>query len=264
MLRVRLARFCPRAKHDQRLTCLRRAPIAWSMGTVIAALSKAFAQLGDPAVLKVLGKSLLVTLAIFGVLGVLMWFFLMAAIQWAMAPILPENNPGPAAAFLAVVLWLIAFWLTFRIVALAVLQFFADDIVRAVEQRHYPHEASTRRDLPFREDLGNSLRGIWRALLLNALALPVAVVLLFTAIGPAVVFILVNAVLLGRELTDMAWLRHRAPEDLTSPVSPLQRLALGGVIAGLMLIPFANFLAPVLGAAAGTHLTHNARRALTA
>ena len=258
-MRVRLARICSRAKHDQRLTCLRRAPIAWSMGTVIAALSKAFAQLGDPAVLKVLGKSLLVTLAIFGVLGVALYLVLDAIFARA------GLFAGFSGTFLAtIVIMVFAMWILFRIVALAVLQFFADHIVRAVEQRHYPHEASTRRDLPFREDLGNSLRGIWRALLLNALALPVAVVLLFTAIGPAVVFILVNAVLLGRELTDMAWLRHRAPDDLTSPVSPLQRLALGGVIAGLMLIPFANFLAPVLGAAAGTHLTHNARRALTA
>ncbi|MEM9029276.1 MAG: acyl-[ACP]--phospholipid O-acyltransferase, partial [Pseudomonadota bacterium] len=41
-----------------------------------------------------------------------------------------------------------------------------------------------------------------------------------------------NAVLLGRELTDMTWLRHRSPEDLQSPVAPFERLVLGGTIAG--------------------------------
>lgn len=229
------------------------------MGAVFAALSKALAQLGDPAVLKVLGKSLLVTLAIFAGLGVVLYLTLDAIFARA------GLFAGFSGTFLAtIIITVFAMWILFRIVALAVLQFFADDIVRAVEQRHYPEQARSRRDLPFREDLSNSLRGTWRALLLNALALPVAVVLFFTAIGPAIVFIGVNAVLLGRELTDMAWLRHRAPDELTSPVSPLQRLALGGVIAGLMLVPFVNFLAPVLGAAAGTHLTHNARRATAA
>ncbi len=229
------------------------------MSLVIASLAKAFAQLSDPAILRVLVKSLFVTLLIFGGIGVLMWSFLMEALEWALLPILPEGFEGPAAAFLAVVLWLIAFWLTFRIVALAVLQFFADEIVRAVEQRHYPEVASSARDLPFREDLSNSLRGIGRALVFNLLALPIAIILLFTAIGPALVFLIVNAVLLGRELTDMAWLRHRQPDDTGTPVSAFQRLALGGVIAGLMLVPFANLLAPILGAAAGTHLTHHAR-----
>ncbi len=225
------------------------------MGAVLTSLAKAFGQLGDPAVLKVLAKSLLVTLGVFALLGVALYAVL--DLMFANAGLFA----GFSGTFLVtIVITVLAMWILFRVVALAVLQFFADEIVRAVEERHYPEAASTGRDLPFREDLSNSLRGVSRALLMNALVLPVAVVLLFTAIGPAVVFIGVNAVLLGRELTDMAWFRHREPDDLASPVKPLQRLALGGVIAGLMLIPFANLLAPVLGAAAGTHLTLGSRR----
>lgn len=225
------------------------------MGAVLTSLAKAFGQLRDPAVLKVLAKSLLVTLGVFALLGVALYALL--DLMFANAGLFA----GFSGTFLVtIVITVLAMWILFRVVALAVLQFFADEIVRAVEERHYPEAASTGRDLPFREDLSNSLRGVSRALLMNALALPVAVVLLFTAIGPAVVFIGVNAVLLGRELTDMAWFRHREPDDLASPVKPLQRLALGGVIAGLMLIPFANLLAPVLGAAAGTHLTLGSRR----
>ena len=37
-------------------------------------------------------------------------------------------------------------------------------------------------------------------------------------------------------------------------------LALGGVVAALLMVPFANFLAPVLGAAAAAHLVHRKPR----
>jgi uncharacterized protein involved in cysteine biosynthesis len=93
-----------------------------------------------------------------------------------------------------------------------------------------------------------------RALGYNLLALPVAAVLAFTAIGPALVFLAVNAVLLGRELTDMAWLRHCHGNERDYPVGRAERFVLGAVIAGMMLVPLAGLFAPVIGAAAGTHL----------
>ncbi|PKP62803.1 MAG: hypothetical protein CVT87_05445, partial [Alphaproteobacteria bacterium HGW-Alphaproteobacteria-9] len=154
----------------------------------------------------------------------------------------------------AVLLVPVAMWLLFRIVALAVLQFFADEIVAAVEARHYPAQAATARALPFRRDLANSLRGLRRALGYNALALPVAGALIFTAIGPALVFLTVNAVLLGRELTDMAWLRHCAGDEAGNPAGRGERMLLGAAIAGMMLVPLVNLIAPIIGAAAGAHL----------
>ena len=170
------------------------------------------------------------------------------------------NTSGDAYIVISWIISLVAAWFLFRIVALAVLQFFADEVVAIVEQCHYPECATTARKLPFREDLSNSLRGAGRALLFNILALPIAIVLFFTAIGPAVVFLVVNAVLLGRELTDMGWFRHRPSPEAITPVSGMDRLLLGGAIAGLMAIPFANLLAPILGAAAGTHLVQIARK----
>ena len=154
-------------------------------------------------------------------------------------------------------LTVLAGWFAFRIVALAVLQFFADEVVLAVERKHYPAAAATARALPFREDLRNSMRGLRRALLFNVLALPVALVLLFTAIGPAIVFFLVNAVLLGRELTEMAWLRHRADPGEAIPLAGPTRFLLGGVVTALLAVPFLNLLAPVIGAATATHLVQS-------
>lgn len=225
------------------------------MSAVPAALVKAVRQLGDRAIVAVAAKSILVTLLIFAGLGAGLY----AGFAWmvrngALAGILPEGYAASAAAMVAIVFGLAAFWLLFRVVALAVLQFFADEVVAAVEARHYPQAAAEARPLPFRRDLANSLRGLARALGYNLAALPVAALLAFTAVGPSLVLLAVNAVLLGRELTDMAWLRHARGDEAANPVPRGERLALGGVVAVLMLVPLANLAAPLIGAAAGTHL----------
>lgn len=221
------------------------------MSAVPAALATAFGQLADRRVLAVLAKSMGVTLALFALLGAGLYAVLAEAGERV-------GVDAGWAGVLAVLLVPVAMWLLFRVVALAVLQFFADEVVAAVEAKHYPVLAAQARPLPFRRDLANSLRGIMRALGYNLLALPLAGVLAFTAIGPALVFLAVNAVLLGRELTDMAWLRHHTSgggaAQSANPAPRAERLLLGAAIAGLMLVPLANLLAPVVGAAAGTHL----------
>ena len=225
------------------------------MGAVAKSLALAFGQLGDRAVLRVLLKTVAITLLVFALLGVGLFQAIVAAGTYV------GMNMGAEATYLvSLVLTLLLAWLLFRVVALAVLQFFADEIVIAVEECHYPECAATARKLPFNEDLGNSLRGAGRALLFNALALPIAIVLFFTAIGPAIVFLLVNAVLLGRELTDMGWFRHSPAKDAPSPVGKIDRLMLGAAIAGMMAIPILNLIAPIVGAAAGTHLVQISRQ----
>lgn len=223
------------------------------MSVIVASLVKAARQLSDPAVVKVAVKSVAITLLLFVIGGVGLYFGLVYAFgQFGL------ESGGFASAAAATLLAIIAFWFWFRVIALAVLQFFADEIVAAVEAQHYPDAASTARKLPFRRDLANSLRGLGRAVGFNLLAMPLAIVLMFTAIGPAIVFLTVNAVLLGRELTDMAWLRHCGDDPTSSPVPAFDRFLFGGSIAALMLVPFAGLLAPIIGAAAGTHVTHRA------
>ena len=227
------------------------------MSAVAKSLTLAFGQLGDRAIVKVLLKSLAVTVLAIVALAFLFFQGVIATAAYV------GLNLGSEATYLATIaLTLLVAWLLFRIVALAVMQFFADEVVIAVEQCHYPECAASARKLPFREDLANSLRGAGRALLFNAIALPIALVLFFTAIGPAVVFLAVNAVLLGRELTDMGWFRHRPTPQDPSPVSGFDRILLGGAIAGMMAIPLINLLAPIVGAAAGTHLVQLSRQDL--
>ena len=130
----------------------------------------------------------------------------------------------------------------------------------AVERRSYPRAAEEARKLPLSEDVRNALGGAGRAVVANLVALPLALVLVFTGVGPALVFWAVNAWLIGRELVDMVWQRHRPSRDVAAPVPRLEQFLLGGAIVALLAVPLVNFLAPVLGAAAATHLVHGRRR----
>ena len=226
------------------------------MTSLPTSLLRGAGALAEGAVLRLLGKTVLLTLAIFAALGVAGSYGLDAALAWAGV----EDDRG-ASVLLAVAVTVIAAWLLFRVVALAVLQFFADEVVGAVERRCYPTAAAAARKVRLAEEARIALGGAGRAILANLIALPFALALLFTAIGPAVVFWAVNAWLLGRELVDMVWLRHRRAPGAPAPVGKAERFLLGGAIAALFMVPFANLLAPVLGAAAATHLVHGRRQA---
>ena len=212
----------------------------------------ALGQLGDPVILRVLGKSIAVTLVIFLISAAVLAYGFSSALGFFELPF-----DGALGTFLAIVAVIFAGWLWFRLVALFVLQFFIGEIVIAIQTRHGDAPA---RPLSMSEEAPHALRAAGRALALNALALPIAAVLIFTAIGPGIVFFAVNALLLGREFTDMAWLHRREPAAAGNPVSQRQRALLGAIIAGLMLVPLVQLLAPVIGALAGTHLTKFAMR----
>lgn len=224
------------------------------MNSFPRALALSFSQLGDPAILKILFKSLLITLGIFLALGWALSFGFDAALEWG-----GLEDGGGTGTLLAILATIIGAWLLFRFVALFVLQFFAEDVVRAVEAKHYPDAASAARSLSFGEELKNGIRATLRALLVNLIALPFAILLLVTGVGTALLFWAVNGFLLGRELQDMVWLRHRTNESELAPLGQGKRFMLGGVVAGLLLVPFLNLLAPVLGAASATHMVHRSR-----
>jgi uncharacterized protein involved in cysteine biosynthesis len=223
---------------------------------MLTAFLLALGQIGDPRVLRVLAKSLAATVLLYAILATIGW--------WGFDRLLSsfgllEAKLGHVTGMrglIALVVVLMGGWLLWRVLALAVLQFFADEVVEAVEARHYPDALARARPLGIHEEVRQGLDGAARALLFNLVALPFALFLLVTGIGTALVFFLVNAVLLGRELTDMVWLRHRHLPDAPPPVGRAHRIALGGAVAAVLTIPFVNLLAPVLGAAMATHLVH--------
>lgn len=209
-------------------------------------------------ILRVLAKSLALTAAVFVVIGFALWFGLSALVS----RFVPAGSGWEW--LLTVALMIALAWVLWRVVAIAVLQFFADEVVEAVERRHYPAALATARKLTFREELRVGLRGARRALLLNLAALPLALALIFTGIGSPLVFWAVNAALLGRELTELAWLRHAHSPDSALPLGQGEQLALGGIAAVLFMVPVVNLLAPVLGAAIATHRVHSRRERINA
>ncbi len=216
---------------------------------MLSAFALALSRIADPRLLPVWLKSMAVTLLVFAVLGGGSWWGLSALLRRY-----PET--GELGQLVAALLVMIAGWLLWRIIALAVLQVFADEVVLAIEQRDYPEMAEKARKLGLREEAGRALAGAGRAVLFNLFALPVALVLAVTGVGAPLVFLAVNSVLLGRELQDMVWLRHRPSKDSPAPLSGLERLGLGGVTALLLTVPVVNFIAPFLGAACAVHLIH--------
>ncbi len=238
--------------------------MAQRVTSLATSLGLGLRQLFDGAVLRVLLKSVAVTLVLFLVVAAGGWFALDALLSWGGLEDTLFTGAGALRGVLSALLAAIGLWLVWRIVAMAVIQFFTDDVVKAVEARHYPDEAAAARQIPFAEEVHNALKGAGRALLANLIALPFALVLLFTGVGTFALFLVVNAVLVGRELQDMVWLRHCREPGACPPVGRGERFLLGLAIAALFLVPFANFLAPVLGAAAATHLVHRNGQSLKA
>ena len=223
---------------------------------MLHALVLSLGQMARPPVLRLVLRCLLIALVVTAGLALAGWQLLVAGIgRTGLAdPLLPKDSALLSA--LSALAALLLAWLLWRIVAMAVLQFHADEVVRAVEAQHYPQAAANARRLGFGEEARIAAAGALRALLVNLAALPFALALLVTGIGAPLLFWAVNAVLLGRELMDMVWLRHRASAAEAPPLSRLDRFLLGGVVAGLLAVPFANLLAPFIGAAMAAHLVH--------
>ncbi|QAY77321.1 EI24 domain-containing protein [Sphingosinicella sp. BN140058] len=228
---------------------------------MLSAFALAFGQIGDRAFLKVLVKSLLLTLLLFGLVA--------GAAGWLLAGVDPCANPwiggrcrlgaggGTVAALL---LGGAALVFLFPAIAIGVIGIFSDEIVEAVEARHYP--GARGRPVPLPRSLALSARSVARLLLWNLIALPFYVLLLITGLGPLLLFSAVNSLALGRDLGEMVAARHLdgAAFDAWLKRTRPQRALLGLGATWLFLIPFANLLAPLLGAAAATHMFHKGKR----
>lgn len=221
---------------------------------MIAAFFLALGQLGDRRILAVLVKSLALTIAALATLGVALWFAAAAVARWSGL----GTGGSSVAGLLAVTAGVALGWLLFRGIAIAVVGLFADDVVEAVEIRHYPDALATARPVPFTRSLAMGLGSLGRTIGFNLAAAPLYILLLATGIGTPIGFFAVNATLLGRDLGDMVAARHRAAGELPAfrARTRLARLALGAVGTALLLIPIVNLVAPVLAAAMATHLFH--------
>lgn len=211
-------------------------------------------QLGDRRIIGVFLKSLLVTLALLVGLGFGAWYGLAGLAVWSGWGAWAQNIAGVAAVILTV----LATGILFRAVAVLVIGIFADDVVKAVEAKHYPGAMAEARDVPLARSLVMGLGSVGRFVGVNLLLVPVYVLLLVTGVGPAILFFVVNGWLLGRDLGDMVAARHMAAGELKRwrGSTALSRFALGLIGTGLFIVPVVNLAAPVIVAAMATHWFH--------
>jgi CysZ protein len=128
---------------------------------------------------------------------------------------------------------------------------FLDDIAEAVETTHYANEPAGQ-PLPTLRALKEAVGFAAIIILVNAAAL---VLLLVPGIN-AIIFLVANGYLLGREYFELAALRFRPKAD----VKALRRANGGRVflagllIAGFVAIPIVNLLTPLFATALMVHL----------
>lgn len=150
---------------------------------------------------------------------------------------------------------IVTLFLLFPAVVALCVGFFLDEVAEAVERRWYPAD-SPGRDLSMATALKEGAVFGALALGLNLLALPLYLALLFVPPLNLFLFYGLNGYLLGREYFDLASRRHLSAADAASlrKANAGRVYLAGALIAVLATMPFVNFVAPIIGVAAMTHV----------
>lgn len=226
---------------------------------MIAALSKAFAQLTDPAFRSVMLRTLAFSIAAFCAVWFCAWWGLTwaesALADWLASESWWAGIVGWLFSALSVAAILVASFLLFPAVTAIILSFLLDDIAEAVERRHYPALPQARQP-PLFETLRGALGFAGVAILLNLIALPLYLVLTFLPPANLFVFYMLNGYLLGREYFELVAVRR-----LELPLSKALRrrfrvrvFVAGVAIAFLLSVPVVNLIAPIVATGFMVHI----------
>jgi len=217
---------------------------------LVSALFKAFGQLDDPALCRVMWRGVGYSAVVFAILLALAWWGLSAltffGVGWA--DTLVAALGGLAAAALAVLL--------FPGAMIAVQGLLLDDAAEAVERKHYPHVSNAAPTLAV--SIWASLRLALFTILLNLLVLP----LYFIPLVNLIVFYSLNGYLYGREYFELVALRHLPAEEAKA----MRKRHSGGLFmaglfaAGLFSIPIVGWFMPAAVAAFMVHVFEDLRR----
>lgn len=128
---------------------------------------------------------------------------------------------------------------------------FLDDVAEVVERTHYAADPAGT-PLPLGRSIATSARFLGIVLLVNAIALPLVLLVGFGVL----IFLVANAYLLGREYFELAALRHH---DATTVARMRARnsatiFGAGLAIAAVLAIPVVNLFAPLFATALMVHL----------
>src|SRR5580692_10023556 len=212
---------------------------------MFASARRALSLVFDPAFFGIVLKAVLLTLGLFVALfaGVLYGVSHLPPFHWHLLNVLLD--------VLAPIFMAVLFAYLGAPVAALFASLFLNDVAGAVEARDYPAYAKAG-PVPTRAALTASVRAFLWLVAVNILLLPFHVLL--PGVADVLTF-LADGWFLGRQYFDLVALRHLSLGE----VDAMRRryasaIFLGGVMISLMaVIPFADFIAPVFGAALMTH-----------
>ena len=214
-------------------------------------LIKAFTQLDDARLQRVVGLSIGLALIVLLLLGVGAWFLIaqLGDVSTAWLDWLIEVMAGLGLVILILFL--------FPAAVSATIGLFLESVAEAVEARHYPGLAPPRGQT-VRDAIQSGLKFAIVAILLNLAALPLYLIPPFNVF----VFYVLNGYLLGREYYETVALRRldaRQAGELRR--RNRWRVFLAGVVITLMLtVPLLNLIAPVIATAFMVHIFEMIRR----
>lgn len=220
---------------------------------MIAALIKAFAQLPDPRLRRVL---------VLGVAGAIAVYLLLVAAVWtALANLsLFSETWADLGADIAIGLAVLVLpLLFFPALATTVMSALLDDVADAVEARHYPH-LNWPRPQKWPELLATTARFLAVMVAVNLVALPFYLILLVTGLT-VLLATLVNGYLLGREYFELVALRRLTPKQVHLAFRHnLGKIWLSGAIIAILFgVPILNLAAPILATAFMVHVFQSLR-----
>ncbi len=211
----------------------------------------AIAQLGDPQVRRYVWWSLGLTVVSYIAVVAALWIGLGAVnvVQPAWLDTVIDVAGGVAVFLVALVF--------FPAVVTVFVGLFLEGIAAAVEARHYPDLAPPRA-VPLGESIAGAVSFAAVSIGLNLIALPVYILVPAANI---VLYLMLNGYLLGREYHELVAARRLDRHALTMERHKHRaRLLIAGmVIAGVMLVPVVNLLAPVIATALMVHTVQTLR-----
>ena len=227
---------------------------------VIQSFTKAAQQLPDPRLRRVLLIGIAGSLAIFVLLWMVVWWAVGAVtwedvwgLSWLMETFPSVASAVGGVAFTAVML--IVTFLFFPAVITIIVGFFLEEVVQAVEARHYPGEPEPRPQ-PLSEVLAITTKFALLVAGLNILFLPIYLLLFLVPPLNIILYYLLNGYLVSREYYELVALRRLEPR----PARQLRQrhrgriLFAGVILVFFMTIPIINFVTPVLAAAFMVHI----------
>jgi CysZ protein len=227
---------------------------------IIDSFTKAVAQLPDPRLRRVLIIGILGSFAIFAVLWIALWWAMSAIAwtdMWGIGWLISWF--GDFAAWVGSVVFfssiLLATFLLFPAIVTIIVGFFLEEVVDAVETRHYPNEA-TPRPQPLSEVLAITIKSALIVAAMNLIFLPIYLLLFLLPPLNLVVYYLLNGYLVSREYYELVALRRFDPRTARQLRRAHRgRVLLAGVIlVFFMTIPIVNFVTPVLATAFMVHI----------